>query len=97
MQLHLVGRSLEITPALKTFTEEKFERLQKRAQNINKINVTLFVEHLDQIAEATVHLHGKEFYAKATANVMYDAIETLVDKLAGQLTKYKEKIIDDHR
>ncbi|OGT45109.1 MAG: ribosomal subunit interface protein [Gammaproteobacteria bacterium RIFCSPHIGHO2_12_FULL_41_20] len=91
MKLHIVGRSLEITPALKTFIEEKLERLKKRSKHISKINITLFVEHLDQTAEATVHLDGKELYAKATANVMYDAIEALVDKLAGQLTKHKEK------
>src|SRR3990167_6839083 len=97
MQLNIVGRSLEITPALKTFTEEKFQRLNKLSQHISTVHIALFVEHLDQIPEATVHLNGKEFYAKATALVMYDAIEALVDKLVSQLVKHKEKIIDDHR
>lgn len=97
MQLHFVGKNIEVTQALKDFTTEKFDHLEKRFSHITKINVTFSVEHIAQIAEATIVFTGHEIHASAQADDMYVAIDALIDKLAGQITKHKEKIIDSHR
>ncbi len=91
MQLHFTGRNLEITPALKTFTQEKFERVERRDAAIQNVNVVFVVENLTHTAEATLHLSGTEIHASAKAADMYSAIDELVDKLLGQITKHKEK------
>ena len=97
MQLHLVGRNVEVTPAIKDFTIEKFKPLEKRYSHIATVNVTLHVEHLTHIAEATVHFNGAEIHATAKDADMYKAIELVVEKLLGQITKHKEKTIESHR
>ena len=97
MQLHFVGKHIEITPALKTFATEKFHVLEKRYTHIANIHVVFRVENVTHIAEATVHLHGNEIHASAEDADMYKAIEALVDKLVGQVTKFKDKIIEQHR
>jgi putative sigma-54 modulation protein len=94
MQLHFTGRNIEVTPALKTFTQEKMERVERRYNTINKVNVVFHVEHLDHIAEANVNVDGTELHATAKAENMYSAIDMLVDKLLGQITKHKEKSAD---
>ena len=91
MQLHFTGRNLEVTPALKAFITEKFERVQRRDNHINNVNVVLHIEHLTHTAEATFHASGADFHATAEADDMYKAIDELVDKLVAQLTKHKEK------
>lgn len=91
MQINFTGRNLEVTAALKTFTTEKIERLQRRFNNITQIHVTFHVEKLNQIAEATVSFNGTDIHATAKSEDMYNAIDALVDKLLGQLTKLKEK------
>jgi putative sigma-54 modulation protein len=91
MQLHFTGRNVEVTPALKTFTTEKLERLKKRAANITNINVTFHIENVTHIAEANLHVDGIELHASANGSDMYSAIDMLVDKLLTQLTKHKEK------
>lgn len=96
MQLHFTGRNLEITPALKSFAEEKLSRLQHRFNNILSVNVILHVEKLSHIAEATVHIDSTDIHAKAVAEDMYAAIDALIDKLLSQVTKHKEKL-EDHR
>lgn len=96
MQLHFTGRNIEITPALKTFTQEKFERLTHRSQQITHVYITFHVDKLLHSAEATVHLIGAEIHAKADDVDMYSAIDKLTDKLLGQITKYKEKLTDHH-
>lgn len=91
MQLHFTGRNLEITPALKSFATEKFQKIEKRDSSITNVNVIFQVENVTHIAEATLHLNGAEIHASAKAEDMYSAIDTLVDKLVGQITKHKEK------
>lgn len=97
MQLHYVGRNIEVTPALKTHTEEKFKSLEKRHSQIGNVHVALVIEKTDQIAEATVHLNGAEIHATAKSDDMYHSIELLVDKLLAQITKHKEKTSEHHR
>jgi putative sigma-54 modulation protein len=91
MQLHYVGKNIEITTALKTFTAEKFQPLEKRYNRITNVHVVFTVEKNDQIAEATIHANGAEIHATAKSEDMYQSIEALAHKLLGQLTKHKEK------
>lgn len=97
MQINFTGRHVEITPAIKSYATEKLQRLEKRMQNITKINVILAVENLEHIAEATVHVAKHEIYAEAKSSDMYSTLDDLVDKLVTQITKLKEKLSDHHR
>ncbi|EKD73708.1 MAG: Sigma-54 modulation protein [uncultured bacterium] len=93
MQLNFTGRNnLIVTPALKTYTQEKLQRLERRHTQVQKINIVFHVENVTHIAEATAHIDGAEIHAAAKATDMYVAIDELVDKLIGQVTKYKEKL-----
>jgi putative sigma-54 modulation protein len=94
MQLKFVGRHIEVTPALKDFTAEKFKPLEKRYSSISHVDIVLHVEKITHIAEATVHLHGTEIHATAKDDDMYKAIDVLVAKLLGQISRYKEKLTE---
>ncbi len=94
MQLHFTGRNIELTPALKNFTTEKFQRLERRHSNIPQVKITFQIENVDHIAEATLHLDGAEIHASAKSNDMYSAVDELIDKLISQVTKHKEKHTD---
>ena len=92
----------DIPPAIRTFTEEKFEKLERHFDHITAINVVYDVEKLRQIAEATVFVSKGELHASAEAEDLYTAIDTLVDKLNRQLLKHKDKLLGhrdhtDHR
>ncbi|MBV8802098.1 MAG: ribosome-associated translation inhibitor RaiA [Gammaproteobacteria bacterium] len=91
MQLHFIGRNIELTEALKTFTQEKFQRIERRDHPISKVDFVFHVDKLTHAAEATIHLPGTELHAKAEANDMYAAIDELVDKISHLLIKHKEK------
>lgn len=47
---------------------------------------------MTQIAEATLNVNGGELHATSEAEDMYAAIDGLIDKLARQLTKHKDKL-----
>lgn len=97
MQLNITGKNFELTDALRSHTTEKFKSLEKRNSHITIINTVLHIEHLDQIAEATIHASGTEIHATAKSEDMYRSVDMLVEKLVAQLTKLKEKATEQHR
>ena len=96
MQINITGHKLEVTPALRAFTEEKFSRLERHYDKITSINVIFDVDKLIQKAEATVLVTKAELHASSTSENMYAAIDTLIDKLDRQLIKHKGKT-QNHR
>lgn len=94
MQLNISGHHVDLTPALKDYVTDKFQRLERHFDHISNCQVTLEVEKVRQIAEATMHVIGGEIHAKAENGDMYAAIDGLVDKLDRQILKHKEKTVD---
>ncbi|ADZ43962.1 TPA: ribosome hibernation promoting factor [Yersinia enterocolitica] len=92
MQLNITGHHVEITDALREFVTTKFAKLEQYFDRINQVYVVLSVEKVKQIAEATVHVNGGELHASSEQEDMYAAIDILVDKLARQLNKHKDKL-----
>ncbi|MFP1740134.1 ribosome hibernation promoting factor [Lonsdalea quercina] len=92
MQLNITGHHVEITDALREFLNTKFAKLEQYFDRINQVYVVLKVEKIQQIAEATIHVNGGELHATSEAEEMYAAIDLLIDKLARQLNKHKDKL-----
>lgn len=56
MQINITGHHMDVTPAIRAFTEEKFDKLERHFDQITSINVVFGIEKLRQIAEATVYI-----------------------------------------
>src|SRR5437870_4888163 len=93
MQINITGHRMDVTPAIRSYTEKKFARLLNHFDQITAIHVVFDIEKLRQIAEATIHIAKAELHASAESEDLYAAIDELVDKLDRQLTKHKEKLI----
>ncbi|MEC5319975.1 ribosome hibernation promoting factor [Brenneria populi subsp. brevivirga] len=92
MQLNITGHHIEITEPLRDFVNTKFAKLEQFFDRINQVNVVLKVEKVQKIADATLHVNGGELHATSEAEDMYAAIDLLIDKLARQLNKHKDKL-----
>jgi len=92
MQINLSGHHIEVTDSMRTYVNEKFEKLERHFDHINNVYVVLKVEKLRQIAESTLHVNGSEIFAAVEHQDMYAAIDGLVDKLNRQVVKHKEKM-----
>jgi putative sigma-54 modulation protein len=93
MQVSISGHQLDVTEALKHYVEEKLERIERHAEHITKIDITLTVEKQRQKAEGNAHVAGADVHASAEHSDMYAAIDALADKLDRQLVKHREKTI----
>lgn len=96
MQINFTGHNVEVTPALRTYTEDKFNKLARHFDKITSIHVVFDIEKLSQIAEASIMISKGELHARSESEDMYASIDSLIDKLHRQLIKHKEKI-RDHR
>ena len=56
MNISFTGHQIQVTPALKSFTEEKLQKLIHHFEHITHIHVTFHVEHLKHIVEANVSI-----------------------------------------
>lgn len=95
MNVKINGLNFDITEAIKNHVEAKLARINRHADNLINVTVTLSVNKLQHKAEAHVHLAGKELHVEQTDNTdMYAAIDILMDKLDRAVLKHKEKSND---
>lgn len=97
MQIDVTGRHVDITDSLRSYVENKFQKLERHFEHINNTHVILSVEKERQKAEATVHVNRGNLFADDEQEDMYAAIDGLIDKLDRQLKKHKEKLTNHHR
>lgn len=94
MNISLTGHGIELTEALRNFTEEQFAKLERHSDKITKIHVVLSTENKRQKAEANLHIaRAKDIHGVSTTDDMYKSIDELVEKIERQLIKQKEKIL----
>lgn len=92
MNIIVNGRHLEITPALRSYAEEKIGRFEKYISNISEAIVTLGVEKYRHKAEVLLKVNGVMIQAESVTGEVYSAIDEVVEKLEKQVLKHKEKI-----
>jgi putative sigma-54 modulation protein len=96
MRVNLSGHHVDVTPALRSYTERKLARILRRFDRLIGVECTLTVDKLRHRAESTVYLRGPAIHASAEAEDMYAAIDALADKLDRRVRKHKERL-RDHR
>lgn len=97
MQLNLTGHHIEITDSLRDYVTTKLEKLERHFDQVTNVHVILGVEKLRQKAEAKIHIKGNQLFAESENEDMYASIDSMIDKLDGQIRKHKDKITDHHK
>lgn len=92
MEIHIHGKHVEVTPALKDYAMEKAGVLKKFIGFNIRTNITLSVEKFRQRAEVAVTGGGVEFHGVEESEDMYASIDKVMDKIAVQAKKFKEKL-----
>ena len=96
MKLLIHGRNLELTPALREYTQTKLERAtQHFGEMVQEADVHLSVERNprvpQQTAEVTVFANGTVIRAQERSENLYASIDLVASKLSRQLRRYKER------
>lgn len=98
MNLNITGRQIDITPPLRTYTENKVKKLNRFLNGITDIHVTLSVEKYRQIAEVNVHSRGNAYLtAVEESSDLYASIAQAIEKIEAQAKKLQDKRIGKKR
>ena len=92
MNLDFTGRHIEITPALKEFTEDKLRKLEKLLDGPLEIHVVLGIEKHRHTAEIQVKSRTAVLAGTMETGDLYASIGEVIDKLERQALKHKEKM-----
>jgi putative sigma-54 modulation protein len=97
MKLLIHGRNLDITPAIKEYTETKLNRAISHFDGIVKeadvhLSVARNPRVPQQTAEVTVFANGMVIRAQERSENLYASIDMVATKLSRQLTRYKDRL-----
>ena len=90
MNIKVVGKDLEVTDAIRDYSEKKMEKLTKYLEDFDG-TVTIKVEGNKQIAETRVSYQGITYKAVTAHKDLYASIDKNIDILEGQIRKTKTK------
>lgn len=97
MLVNIQGRKVEVTPALKSYALEKVSVLNKYLDFNLRVHVTLAVDKFRKRAEVSVNGKGLHLQGMEETEDMYEAIDKVMDKIARQARKFKDKRANHHR
>ncbi len=91
-ELIVSGIHLELTPSLKTFVQEKTERLFRHEERIVRIRVELECDPKETVstrfkAKGHIAIHGPDMNATVESDECHKAVALLVDKLDRMLRR----------
>jgi len=91
-ELIVSGIHLELTPSLKTFVQEKSERLFRHEERIVRIRVELECDPKETVstrfkAKGHIAIHGPDMNAAVESDECHKAVALLVDKLDRMLRR----------
>jgi putative sigma-54 modulation protein len=91
VKVNITGRHVEVTPALRSFTEEHMSKLEDFFKGVKGARVILSVEKYRHTCEINFKAGNHQFTAKETTKDMYASIERTVHALVQQTSKRKDK------
>lgn len=95
MRINVVGKHMEVTAAISQHAEAKAGKLTKYYDGLQLVTVRLEEEphhkgfHVEIVADVEKH---DDFVAHAKGTDIYVAIDDAVEKVARQLTDFKERL-----
>ncbi|MCB5934608.1 ribosome-associated translation inhibitor RaiA [Caldibacillus thermoamylovorans] len=95
MKFNIRGENIEVTPALREYTEKKITKLEKyftdTTEAIAYVNLKVYNGKKTKV-EVTIPLPQLVLRAEELNDDMYAGIDLITDKLERQIRKYKTKV-----
>ncbi len=94
MKFNIHGKKLDVTPAIKSYIEEKIGRLDKYFENPDDITSTVLIKLRgnDQVVEATINANKFILRGEESHKDLYAAIDKVSDKIERQIRKNKTRM-----
>ena len=92
MKVTVIGKNINVTPALKEMVEKKISKLDRYFSPEIEARATLTVQKNNQIFEVTIPFNGVILRCEESSEDMYKSIDLVENKLERQIRKQKTKL-----
>ena len=92
MKVTVIGKNINVTPALKEMVEKKISKLDRYFSPDIEARATLTVQKNNQIFEVTIPFNGVILRCEETTEDMYKSIDLVEAKLERQIRKQRTKL-----
>ncbi len=93
MKYVIVGKNMEVTPALESAVRDKLGKLEKFFAEDTTVYVTMRVNRERHKIEVTIPVKGTVIRCEEVSNDMYVSIDMAEAVIERQLKKYKSKLV----
>lgn len=97
MKVIITSKNVKTNDYLKDTIEKKLQKLSKYFSDDIDVNVRLSAEKTWEKMEATIRVRNMVFRAESKGEDVYGCIDKVVDKLASQMSRFKNKLIKKHK
>jgi ribosome hibernation promoting factor len=96
MQVAIKGRNVPVTDDVREHLERRLEKISRQVSEFARLEVELFKERNPrvadhEVAEATLYLKGATLRARDASPQMLHSLNLLVDDLARQVKRHRDK------
>ena len=92
MQTSVTFKKMDSSDSLKAYAQKKLDKFDKMLDNPGEAHLVLSIQKIRHIAELTLTCDRLNIHVTEESENMYSSIDTLMDKVRGQIKKHKEKI-----
>ncbi len=92
MKIIVTGKNINVSDKIQEAIDKKFEKIGKYFADDTRANIVMHPEKDKVKLEATIVVKGTIFRAEEVAQDIFDCIDTVGDKIAKQVSKYKDKM-----
>lgn len=91
MKLTVTGKNIDITDAIKNHLNNKMNKTFHGMDESTGVHISLHVEKYRHLAEVTVKTKGLTAHANEETDDLYITMDSVLEKIAKQLKKHKER------
>jgi putative sigma-54 modulation protein len=97
MNIIITSKGINASNHLRNTIESKLAKLDKYFSKEIDAHITITLEKDRETLEATINVDGTIFRAVDSGSDAFTSIDAVVNKLSGQMSKYKSKLIRKHK
>ena len=97
MIITISTKNFNASDHLRDIIETKLSRLDKYFSHDIETSIMISSAKGQDKIEATINADGAIFRAEDSSQDVYNGIDRIIDKLSGQMSKYKSKIANRHK
>lgn len=92
MRLTFTTKGYDLNEGQRSHFEKKLSRLDKFFDDEVEATVRIRTERNQEIVEVTIPLQGQFLRAQESANDLYGSLDSVMDKLMGQIRKHRTRL-----